>query len=271
MPKVSVIVTTYNRKEYLTETIQSILNQTYQDFELIVVDNFSNYDFFAHINNFNNTKIIPFQNQNNGIIAVNRNFGIKQSQSEFIAFCDDDDLWFPNKLKVQVSILLDNPQISLIAGNTITFSDNDTNKVLTKKKHKTCYNISLYNLIRINPINLSTVLIRKNILKDSIFPEDYSLLAVEDYSLWLQLKTKGYILSVINDDLVYYRNNAHSQFALFNNNINLKINLVYWKMIIDNKTTNLKVIYMILMLNILNVLKYSIKRILAVTKSISVV
>lgn len=260
MPRVSVIVTTYNRREYLTETIQSILNQTYQDFELIVVDNYSNYDFFALIESFKSEKIIPFQNQNNGIIAVNRNIGIKHAKGEYLAFCDDDDLWLPHKLEVQTLILKNNPQISLIGSNMITFFDNTINKVLSKKKYKTCYNVSLYSLMRFNSINLSTVLIRNISLKGIEFPEDYSLLAVEDYSLWLQLKIKGMVLSVIREDLVYYRFNTQSQFSANNININLKYNHIYWKMIIDNKINDFRIIFLVIFLNILNILKYSIKR-----------
>ena len=106
-PLVSVIVVTYNRKELLKETIYSILNQTFEEFELIVVDNFSDYNFFLHIESFNDDRIKPFQNQNNGIIAVNRNFGINNSKGKYIAFCDDDDLWLPEKLNKQITVLED--------------------------------------------------------------------------------------------------------------------------------------------------------------------
>ena len=101
-PLVSVIVTTYNRKELLKETIGSILNQTFINFELIVVDNFSDYDFFEYIQLFRDDRIKPFQNHNNGIIAINRNFGIKEANGKYIAFCDDDDLWERKKLKEQL-------------------------------------------------------------------------------------------------------------------------------------------------------------------------
>ena len=101
-PLVTVIVTTYNRREFLKKTINSILNQTYKNFEFIIVDNYSNYDFLSHIKSFNDERIRPFQNANDGIIAVNRNYGIKEAKGEYIAFCDDDDLWMENKIEVQL-------------------------------------------------------------------------------------------------------------------------------------------------------------------------
>ena len=72
--KVNIIITTYNRPELLSKTILSILSQTYYNFELIIIDNFSNYDFFKLIHNFNDDRIKGFQNQNNGIISINRNY-----------------------------------------------------------------------------------------------------------------------------------------------------------------------------------------------------
>ena len=104
-PLVSVIVTTFNRKELLKETIDSILNQTFTDFELIVVDNYSEYNFVDYIKSFSDNKLIAFQNKNNGIIAVNRNYGIKKAKGKYIAFCDDDDCWDSEKLAKQIPYL----------------------------------------------------------------------------------------------------------------------------------------------------------------------
>ena len=96
-PLVSVILITYNRECFLKETIDSILAQTYRNFELIIIDNFSDYDFNALVNSYHSNKIRAFQNQNNGIIAINRNFGIERARGNYLAFCDDDDIWYPNK------------------------------------------------------------------------------------------------------------------------------------------------------------------------------
>ena len=92
--KVSVVVTTYNRAHIVTEAIESILNQTFGDFELIIVDNYSNDNTEEVIKSYKDERIKYFKNRNNGIIAVNRNYGISKAQGEYIAFCDDDDLWF---------------------------------------------------------------------------------------------------------------------------------------------------------------------------------
>ena len=101
--KVSVIVPTYNRAHLLKKTIESILSQTYTDLELIVVSNYSTDNTDDMVKSYKDDRIKYFKNQNNGIIAVNRNFGIRKSTGEYIAFCDDDDTWLPNKLERQVN------------------------------------------------------------------------------------------------------------------------------------------------------------------------
>ena len=65
-PLISVVVTTYNRKNYLAETLNSIINQSYKNMEVLVIDNFSNYNFFEHIASFQDKRLFPYQHQNNG-------------------------------------------------------------------------------------------------------------------------------------------------------------------------------------------------------------
>ena len=112
-PKVSVIVTTFNRQKFLLRTLMSIVNQTYKNLEIIVVDNYSNYDFFGLIKSIGDSRIKAYQNQNHGIVAKNRNFGSKVSTGSFLAFCDDDDFWFKDKIYLQSKIMLKNPEILL--------------------------------------------------------------------------------------------------------------------------------------------------------------
>lgn len=252
MPKVSVIVTTYNRKEYLAETIQSILNQTFQDFELIVVDNYSNYDFFALIESFNNEKITPFQNQNNGIIAVNRNFGISRAKGEFIAFCDDDDVWIKNKLEDQMIIINEN-KCDLVYSNMFLFKDKIRN-IIKKTSNKRIKNLK--DFINKNPIVTSSVLVKNNEL---FFPEDVNLIAIEDYSLWLNLYLKGFNFELIDMPLVYYRINESNISSNKKNwaTIHLKLIYLYASLLIQNPQLQIKKIIARRIIN--NYLKFSIK------------
>lgn len=196
-PIVSVIVTTYNRQEYLSETIRSILNQTFQDFELIIVDNFSNYDFFSLIYSFNSDKITALQNDNQGIIASNRNVGIRKAQGEFIAFCDDDDIWIPEKLENQIQVF-GNKKNDLVYTNSILFFKSGE---IVKTNYTPTSN--LLQLLQTNHITLSSVVVRNS--KNLFFSEDPLLTGIEDYELWLRLKLSGGEFYFIKDALLKYR------------------------------------------------------------------
>ena len=98
---VSVVMPTYNHAQYIGEAITSVLNQDYQNLELIIVDNFSEDNTEAIVNGFNDQRIQYYQFANNGIIAASRNYGITKASGEFIAFLDSDDIWKEGKLKKQ--------------------------------------------------------------------------------------------------------------------------------------------------------------------------
>lgn len=204
MPKVSVIVPTYNRKEYLSETILSILNQTFQDFELIIVDNFSNYDFFAHIKSFKSEKIIPLQNRNNGIIAINRNFGIKHATGEYIAFCDDDDLWLENKLEVQIKWMANNQETLLVCSDYFLLQGNFIYPFKSFKKHL----IPIFGenncICFMNFVANSSVVIRRKFFCDGNFiNETDEVKTAEDYDLWLRASFNGRIKFLYNKTFKY--------------------------------------------------------------------
>lgn len=201
MPKISVVVTTYNRPNLVKETIDAILNQTFQDFELIVVDNYSNYDFFALMESFGDSRISAFQNQNEGVIAVNRNVGISYSQGEYLAFCDDDDIWLPNKLEVQMEMMIKSQkshQNVIIHANTIIFGEN-RNESVTKKTNI----IQFEDFFSGNPLTYSSVLLTKS--EYVIFDEDQSKRASEDANLWIDLLLNNYTFRLIENPLVRYR------------------------------------------------------------------
>jgi glycosyltransferase involved in cell wall biosynthesis len=103
MPSVSIIIPTYNRAHMLLKAIQSVLNQTYQDFEVIMVDDGSTNNTEEVVRNLRDERIQYFQHEKNRGVAVSRNTGIQVANSKYIAFLDSDDEWFPTKLEKQVN------------------------------------------------------------------------------------------------------------------------------------------------------------------------
>ncbi|TXF77531.1 glycosyltransferase family 2 protein [Chryseobacterium sp.] len=228
MPLVSVVVTTFNRKELLAQTLKSILNQSFQDFELIVVDNYSNYDFISHINSFESPKIRPFQNGNNGVIAVNRNYGIKQATGQYIAFCDDDDIWLPNKLEKQLEAISGSPDKDanhLVYSEVILFGEH-----IIKKPSENRAAENLNDLIRSNKIALSSTLVTHSNLIE--FDEDPVVTAAEDYGLWLKLVKNGYKLTYLSEPQIEYRVCANSVLRSHTYNMHLKVSYVLLRLVL---------------------------------------
>ncbi len=202
--KVSVIVPTYNRAHLVTETIDSILSQTFKDFELIIVDNNSSDNTEEVIKSYKDERIKYFKNQNNGIIAVNRNYGISKAQGEYIAFCDDDDLWFPEKLEKQMQEFEKDSQIGLVCNNEIGFDDRGDHGEMIKTKLRG-RDFSFESLIWNNHVSSSTAMVRKAVLDDvGVMDESPQFVCVEDYELWLRIAQK-YRVKYIDLPLGKYR------------------------------------------------------------------
>jgi glycosyltransferase involved in cell wall biosynthesis len=217
IPTVSVIVTTYNRQEYLFETVRSILNQTFQDFELIIVDNFSNYEFLKFIDFFNDKRIKSFQNDNNGIISINRNFGIKVARGKYLAFCDDDDIWESNKLELQLKFL-ESGSADLVYSGTLLFNDFGLLRVHCYKPVKT-----LSQFFKYNPVTLSSVIVINS--EKVIFDENKGFAGIEDYVLWINLWMRGFKFHMVELPLVNFRvsNTSFSSVSRSNNEYKIMI------------------------------------------------
>jgi len=214
-PIVTVIVTTFNRKELLQKTIESILDQKFKDFELIVVDNFSDYDFFSFMRSFGDDRISAFQNQNNGIIAVNRNYGIIKAKGDYIAFCDDDDLWVPNKLNLQLKYFSDD---IIGVGSSLMYIDNRNKKKITKKHVIRDYKLGFKELITFLSIPLSSLIVEND---GFLFNEQRSFVNIEDLDFQLNAVQKtGKRLKLLSEPLVHYRIHTNSGSYNFKNSYN---------------------------------------------------
>ena len=198
-PLVSIIITYFKKREYILETLKSIYNQTYQNFELILVydeENKRDMNFVRSIlKRFTNKKIIV--NKKNLGVATSRNIAIKNSKGKYIAFIDSDDIWHRNKLLHQINIM----EKSKIDLSYTSYDVVDKRNKLIKKKIVS-QNISYKKLIKHCEIGLSTVIIKSEIMKKNSFS---NLKTQEDFSLWLKLLRQGYIFKSLNYRLSKWR------------------------------------------------------------------
>lgn len=204
-PVVTVLVTTYNRQQQLQETLLSIVQQTFTDFEIVLVDNFSNYDIAALVQDIGDSRIHLYQNQNNGIIAVNRNFGLARARGQYIAFCDDDDVWHAEKLEEQMRQISDE-QCGLCF-TKIEFIDEQSKPIDREYTFR-----SLYKRLRFNDFilslgficNSSVLITREAVEQVGVLNTEPALRTVEDYHYWARI-IKRFKACYVDKPLVRYR------------------------------------------------------------------
>ena len=180
MALVSVIIPYYKKINYIKKTIQSVLNQTFEDFEIIIIYDDSKYDDLKIIENFieNHPKIKIIKNEKNFGAGISRNIGIQNSSGRIIAFLDSDDYWSPSRLEKQLKFMMQN-KYDFTFCNYKKISNKKKIKVQCKKE-KISYNDLLIDC----EIGLSTVLLNKSIIENDLFPP---LKTKEDYVAWLKV------------------------------------------------------------------------------------
>lgn len=141
---VSVILPTYNRAKYIVDAIESVLNQTYPDIELIIVDDGSTDDTRQVVAPFLADRRVRYVEQKNAGAASARNRGIRMSAGRFVAFIDSDDIWEKNKLEIQLSVLKQQPEVALVCSD---FSAKDDEGRVERSHIKTYFSVfDDYNL-----------------------------------------------------------------------------------------------------------------------------
>jgi len=206
VPQVTVVVPTFRRKDLLKQTVDSILSQTYRDFELIIVDNMSEDGTADYVAGINDPRVRYYRNPNGGVIAVNRNFGIQHARGEYVALCDDDDLWLREKLAKQVAILDGNSSAALCYTNASTFRGSEEVDAFMMKKR--VFRDHYRHLLIGNMIPNSTVLVRRRVFEiHGYFDTRPNYIAVEDYEMWLKL-ARCHSFHYIDEALIRYRLHA---------------------------------------------------------------
>ncbi|HER24666.1 MAG TPA: glycosyltransferase family 2 protein [Candidatus Atribacteria bacterium] len=199
-PVISIIIPTYNRAHLIDKAIKSVLNQTYQNYEIMIVDDGSTDNTKEVVKGFADSRINYFFHTNNLGVSAARNTGIKASRGEYIAFLDSDDEWLPEKLNRQIKIFKSESSVVGVVYTGIYYSDEKGKKV--KKVYMPGNEGYIYEhlLKRETEIYISTVLLKNECFtKAGLFDAD--LFIGEDYDMWLRI-AKYYKFRAVKELLV---------------------------------------------------------------------
>ena len=179
-PLISVVLSVYNGEQYLSESIESILNQSYRDFEFIIIDDGSSDKSLEIIRSYNDKRIVVISRENRGLIA-SLNEGILKSKGKYIARMDADDISLPTRFEEQVEFLEKNSKVGLCGTAVIGFSDKgDESPWILSQKSKTIKSQMLFSSSLAHP----TVMMRRElIVKHQLF-YDENFKYAEDFELW---------------------------------------------------------------------------------------
>lgn len=205
MELISVIIPVYNRQDFIKEAVTSVLEQTYKNFELIVVDDHSTDETKRALSDFN-IKVIDSTGK--GVSAA-RNTGIRNSKGRWLTFLDSDDLWYDNKLQVQFDYHNNNQ------GKLISYTEETwyrKGRLVNPCKHHKKYSGEIFkSLLPLCLISPSSVMIRRDcLLQRGVFNEEF--IACEDYDLWLRLGSVFEII-LIEQELIIKRNGHNGQLS----------------------------------------------------------
>ncbi|WP_406611059.1 glycosyltransferase family 2 protein [Agarivorans sp. JK6] len=189
-PLVSIVMPVYNAGGYLKETIESVLNQSYSNYELILVDNGSTDNSVSVAKGFSNQinmKIVTLET-NSGGPARPRNVGMENSNGKYIAFLDSDDVWSSDKLDNQIGFMERNASNFTCTSRFLIDKDSKRKNRFIDKLFPSKYGqYGLKQLLVRNDITTSSVVVSRELVKDFSFSELSFLKCVEDYYLWLSL------------------------------------------------------------------------------------
>ncbi|MDA1021540.1 MAG: glycosyltransferase [Cyanobacteria bacterium] len=191
MPRVSVVVPSYNRGDYISETIESILAQTFADFELIVIDDGSTDDTESIVKAFaDKDSRVKYFKQANSERAVARSYGMSLSEGEFVCLVDSDDTWYLHKLEKQVVVMDADPELACCYA-AVDRMDMASNLVAPAKRQLEGYSGNIYEeLLKRNFIPSVTPIIRKKYI-EMVGKQNTEFIPYEDWDFWLRLARIG--------------------------------------------------------------------------------
>ena len=222
----SIIIPTYNNANFLKKTLESIENQTDDNYELIIIDNHSTDETKSIIENSKINRLIYKKIKNDGVIAKSRNLGIQNSKGDWLMFLDSDDLFYDNKINFLNNNLSDEYDLVCNSEKNINLDNNSTKICRYGPYEKNFYEKMILDG---NKFSTSASTIKKDfILKNKVyFNERYDFVTAEDYDFFLNLVNKGAKVKFYNQilgDHSFYDGSQSSNYKLHKNSIKNVLN-----------------------------------------------
>ncbi len=201
---ISIIVPVYNAEKFIRETIQSVLDQTYTDFELLLVDDCSRDKSAEVIESFEDERVILLRQEQNAGAYAARNRGLKEAKGRYIAFLDSDDCWEPCKLEHEMAFMERESAGFVFTGYEFA----DENCVGTGKVVRVPRTINFKQALSNTTIFTSTVLIDREKIPDELIEMPH--IASEDTATWWRILKAGHVGYGLDENLVRYRRSGNS-------------------------------------------------------------
>jgi len=217
----SVVIPTYNHANYLEVALKSVIDQTFQNFEVIVINNYSTDDTLGVIDRIGDPRVQVINFSNDGVIGASRNVGINASQAPYVAFLDSDDAWDKYKLEKVAQAIESNPEVGLFCHNQNILRD-DIEVARSNFGPPQEYQGTMYDyLLRESngPSTSATVVARRYLDEVESFSEDPAFVTVEDYDLWFKL-AKVCVFQYLPDVLGVHRYHSSSATSAVEDHLN---------------------------------------------------
>jgi len=212
MPKVTVVIPAYNAMTYLPETLDSVLEQTFTDFEILIINDGSTDHIVSWASEIIDSRINLISQKNQGLPGA-RNTGIVHAQGEYVAFLDADDLWEPTKLEKQAQCLDSRPEVGLVYTWTLLVDQHGRSTGTVTASH-TEGNVWEKLLLGDVVGSGSSAMVRRSCFETVGF-FDTELSSIEDCDMWVRIAAH-YSLAVIKEILVYYRQHLQNMSRDYN-------------------------------------------------------
>lgn len=197
-PTVTVIMPVYNSEQFIRDAIESVLGQTYTNFEFLIIDDASNDRTVSIVKSYNDPRIHLIEKPQNTGYTLSLNMGLKKAKGRYIARMDSDDISLPKRFEKQVSFLDANPEF-ILCGTSYSIIDGNNRIILPETNDE----IRL-TLLHFNCIAHPTVMFKREILDRHFLEYNPDMEPSEDYDLWVRLLTKGNLYN-LQEILLHYR------------------------------------------------------------------